>query len=215
MVMKKFTQSELDRIRDAVTEAEKSTAGEIVTYFVNTSDDYEEVTLRSALMFVVAPLVMFSLLSYGWLLPFNVTPLVMGIACIILGFIGYVLPIIWPAYRRLILSQSRLQVAVERRAMAAFLSEEVFSTENRTGILIFISYFEHMVEVIGDSGINSRVEQSEWEEVVQLITAGIKNKDAAGGIINGVARCGELLKAAGVHKPPDNPNELSDDMRIS
>ena len=213
--MKKFTQSELDRIRDAVTEAEKSTAGEIVTYFANTSDDYEEVTLRSTLMFVIAPMLMFAILSYGWLLPFNVNPLIMAIVCILSGVIGYILPLIWPSYRRLILSKDRLRNAVERRAMAAFLSEEVFSTENRTGILIFISYFEHMVEVIGDTGINNRVEQSEWEEVVQLIITGIKNNDAAGGIVNGVVRCGELLQAAGVDKPSDNPNELSDDMRIS
>ena len=99
--------------------------------------------------------------------------------------------------------------------MAAFLTEEVFSTENRTGILIFISYFEHIVEVIGDTGINEKVNQEEWVYVVDLIVDGIKKKDPAGGIVRGVERCGELLKTAGVDKPPDNPNELSDDIRIS
>jgi len=99
--------------------------------------------------------------------------------------------------------------------MAAFLTEEVFSTENRTGILIFISHFEHIVEVIGDTGINAKVDQAEWSKVVNLIVSGIKEKDPVGGIIKGVQRCGELLEQAGVDKPPDNPNELSDDIRIS
>ena len=39
-------------------------------------------------------------------------------------------------------------------AMAAFVEEEVFSTRDRTGILLFLSLFEHRVVVLGDSGIN-------------------------------------------------------------
>ncbi|MEJ2005991.1 MAG: hypothetical protein P8X57_13750 [Cyclobacteriaceae bacterium] len=99
--------------------------------------------------------------------------------------------------------------------MAAFLTEEIFATENRTGILIFISHFEHVVEVIGDSGINEKVDQGEWDRVVRLIIEGIRDKDPVGGIEKGIAKCGELLEKAGVNKPPDNPNELSDDIRIS
>ncbi len=213
--MKKFSEKDLERIKEAVQEAEKSTAGEIVPYFAQTSDEYDDVTLRSVVMFIAAPLLMFALLSYGWLLPFHVTPLLVAVFCLVCGGIGYMLPVFWPAYRRLLLTRSRLQNAVERRAMAAFLSEEVFATENRTGILIFVSYFEHMVEVMGDSGINEKVDQQDWEEVVQLIVEGIKAKDPVTGLVNGIHKCGELLAAAGIDKPPNNPNELSDDIRLS
>lgn len=215
MKVKTFSEKDKERIREAVKAAESRTSGEIVTYFVQQSDEYEEVRLRSVLMFVAAPLLIMAILSYSWLLPVHMTPLMVAIISIAAGFVGYILPEIWPAFRRLLLSEGRLQNAVERRAMAAFLTEEVFSTENRTGILIFISSFEHMVEVIGDTGINAKVDQKEWEHVVSLIIEGIKSKDPVGGIINGVQKCGELLEAAGVDKPPDNPNELSDDIRIS
>ena len=215
MSVKKFSQKDLDMIRDAVQSAEKRTAGEIVTYFVAQSDEYEEVRLRSVLMFVAAPLFLLAILSYAWLLPIQVTPFLVTIISTVMGVVGYFMPSVWPGYKRLLLSQSRLQNAVERRAMAAFLTEEVFATENRTGILIFISHFEHVVEVIGDSGINSKVDQNEWENVVKLIIEGIKDKNPVGGIIKGIHKCGELLEKSGVNKPPDNPNELSDDIRIS
>ena len=70
-----------------------------------------------------------------------------------------------------------------------------------------------MVEVIGDSGINQKVDPKQWEEVVRLIVAGIKKGDPTAGIVAGVQRCGELLSQAGVDKPAGNPNELSDDIR--
>jgi len=215
MSFNKFTEEDKEKIRIAVKSAEKRTSGEIVTFFVAQSDEYEEVRLRSILMFVAAPLFLLAILSYAWLLPIHITPFAMTLISVAMGIIGYFLPVIWPAYKRLLLSKSRLENAVERRAMAAFLTEEVFSTENRTGILIFISHFEHIVEVIGDTGINAKVDQAEWSKVVNLIVSGIKEKDPVGGIIKGVQRCGELLEQAGVDKPPDNPNELSDDIRIS
>ncbi|MCA6078650.1 TPM domain-containing protein [Fulvivirga sedimenti] len=215
MKARNFTQQEKDRIKEAVAMAEGKTSGEIVTYFVEKSDEYEEVRLRSTLMFVAAPLFMLAILSFAWLLPFQVTPLEVAIIAVIMGAIGYILPGVSSAYKRLLLSHGRLENAVERRAMAAFLTEEVFSTENRTGILIFISHFEHMVEVIGDTGINAKVDQKEWSHVVGLIIEGIKANDPVGGIVRGINRCGELLQTAGVDKPPDNPNELSDDIRIS
>ncbi len=215
MKAKNFTQEDKDRIREAVANAEGKTSGEIVTYFVEKSDEYEEVRLRSTLMFTAAPLFLLAIMSYAWLLPFQVTPLEVAIIAVAMGVLGYILPGISSGYKRLLLSNGRLQNAVERRAMAAFLTEEVFSTENRTGILIFISHFEHLVEVIGDTGINEKVDQSEWEHVVGLIIDGIKTKDPVGGIIRGVTRCGELLETFGVDKPPENPNELSDDIRIN
>ena len=40
-----------------------------------------------------------------------------------------------------------------QRAENAFLEEEVFNTTQRTGIMIFISFFEHEVIVMADRGI--------------------------------------------------------------
>ncbi|HRG11372.1 MAG TPA: hypothetical protein PLJ08_22550, partial [Cyclobacteriaceae bacterium] len=50
--------------------------------------------------------------------------------------------------KRLMLSQSYMDSATFKRAQSAFLEEEVFNTRQRTGIMIFISFFEHEVIVM-------------------------------------------------------------------
>ncbi len=214
MKVTKISKQDMDRISQAVKKAEGNTSGEIVPYLVATSDEYEEVQFKSTILFTLAPLAILGILSYAWLLPFPVNLLEVVLAVLGFGVIGYFLPVILPSFKRLLLSERRLQNAVERRALSAFLEQEVFSTENRTGILIFISQFEHMVEVIGDTGINGKVNPDDWQQVVQLIIQGIKDKEPVEGILKGIEKCGILLASAGVDKPPDNPNELPDGLRI-
>ena len=107
-----------------------------------------------------------------------------------------------------------LETAVHRRAAVAFLEEEVFNTRDRTGILLFVSLFEHRIEVIGDTGIDAKVEQAEWEEVVGLIRDGIRSRTLADGMVTAIERCGDLLHRRGVDIRPDDTDELPDDVRV-
>jgi putative membrane protein len=104
---------------------------------------------------------------------------------------------------------------VAQRAAEAFLAEEVFDTRDRTGILLFLSLLEHKVLVLGDAGINAKVQQSEWEEVVKLIVDGMRSGKPADGLIEAIQKCGALLKREGVVIKPDDKDELSNQMRTS
>ena len=75
-----------------------------------------------------------------------------------------------------------IEETVHRRAAQAS-HEEVFATRDRTGILLFVSLFEHRIEVVGDKGINDKVQQEEWGEVVDLLRAGVRRGDLAGGLV--------------------------------
>jgi putative membrane protein len=210
----KFTQAQKDAIRTAVQQAEKATSGEIVPYFVEASDDYEETNLRAALLFMFIALGITGGLSFTWNLPFVITPWEVVVFATAMGVIGYISSRYIPSFKKMLTSKDFMNAKVQQRAASAFLSEEVFNTENRTGILILISHFEHMVDVIGDSGINNKVKKDDWQEVVGLVISGIKMNDPTKGIVDGIKRCGELLAKAGVDKPTDNTNELSDDIRL-
>ena len=209
-----FSESDKALIKNAVSEAEKATSGEIVPYFVNTSDKYEETNLRVALYFALIALGLAGILSYSWSLPFAITPLEVVAFTILLSAIGYITSRFVNPIRKALTSKETMLERVQQRALTAFLTEEIFQTENRTGIIILVSHFEHMVEVLGDSGINAKVDQKDWQHVVDIVLEGIKSGKPAEGIANGVKKCGELLVAAGLDKPADNPNELSDDIRL-
>ena len=209
-----FTEQQKQAIREAVQTAEQKTAGEIVPFFVQSSDDYEESNVRAALVFGILALGIMAVLSFSWSLPFAITPWEVAVAGIGAGVIGYILSKSIDPIRKLFTSSEQMLEKVEIRALQAFLSDEVFNTKDRTGILILVSHFEHMVEVLGDSGVNSKVKKEDWQEVVELIVTGIKNNDPTSGLVNGINKCGELLHSSGVDKPAGNPNELSDDIRL-
>jgi putative membrane protein len=119
-----------------------------------------------------------------------------------------------PALRRFLAGPGRLGQRVARRAQGAFLEEGVFETRDRTGILLFVSLFEHRIEVLGDAGINKAVKPEEWVEVVERIRRGILAGHLAEGLVDAIGMCGELLHRSGVGIRDDDTDELSDDVRV-
>ena len=100
------------------------------------------------------------------------------------------------------------------RAESAFLQEEAFNTRHRTGIMLFVSFFEHEVIVMSDRGISKVVDQKEWENIVRMITSGISGGNVIGGMESAIHRCGEILLEKGFLKETDDSNELSDNLRV-
>jgi putative membrane protein len=66
-------------------------------------------------------------------------------------------------------------------------------TAGATGVLIYISLYEHVVRVLPDDAICEKVEPKEWERVSRLVIEGIRSKQAAKGLTNAILKCGELL----------------------
>lgn len=128
--------------------------------------------------------------------------------------IGFLFPILFPSTRRWIISKERQEQRVHLRARQAFLDEKVFETEERVGILIFVSRLEHMVLVIGDEGISKKVKHDDWQHVVDEVVAGIKARQIGDGLVKAIGLCKELLLKNGFVRKATDTNELSDGLRI-
>ncbi|MEQ9364928.1 MAG: hypothetical protein RIF32_11825, partial [Leptospirales bacterium] len=177
--MTRFTTEDLERIKAAVAGAEGQTAGEIVPFYVESSDEYEESVWRGGVLAsTLALLTFYGLRTFTpiWM-PFDLTETLFII--LLAAGLGSGLTYWLPPLRRLLAGSALINRRTAARALEAFVSEEVFQTRDRTGILIFLSMFEHRVHIIGDSGINSRVKPGEWEDIVEIITSGIKSGRAA------------------------------------
>jgi len=213
MTQRLFTQSDLDKISDAVKAAEKKTSGEIVPYFVEQSDRYEEAAWRGGALFAALTLVgvaLYHVVTQQW---HALGPAEIGI--LVLGAMGAGIMVTHrlPALKRLLAGDALLEQRVAQRAAQAFIAEEVFNTHDRTGILLFLSHLEHKVLVVGDSGINERVEQSEWENIVTRLTLGINQGNAAEGLVDAINQCGNLLQKRGVKRRQKDRDELSNKLR--
>ena len=215
VIMKmKFNDTEKKEIEEAVKALEKESSGELVLYYTAQSDDYDEVSWMTATVLGVLGIVTVMIAAYYWLLPPGYSMIEIGIYLIVLMAIGFFIPKFWKPLKRFFANDAKKDHRVFTKANDAFLAEEVFKTIDRTGILIFISELEQRVVVLADSGINAKVDHSDWQHVVDQIITGIKTNKLKDGLIDAVNSCKKLLLDNGFVVRPDDTNELSDEIRI-
>ncbi len=209
-----FSAADLERISAAVHDAEKRTSGEIVPYVVEQCDDYEFAEWRGgALLALLSAIVLMFLHSYTaiWL-PIDLAGKLLAV---LLAFgAGMLLVKYVPGLKRILAGSAAMERRLHQRASEAFVAEEVFLTRDRTGILLFLSLLERRVLVLGDAGINQKVKQEEWQDVVSTVIAGIRAGSPVDGLVNAVQKCGALLERRGVNIRADDRDELSDTLRI-
>ena len=183
-----FTPEEQQRIEKAVVAAEQQTSGEIVPMVVDSSYDYPRAELIGGGTLGLASGLLISWAFGGesiwWFLPVFVGAF----------FLFQQLIRNWPALKRRLIHPDELTAEVREKALVCFLEQGLHETRDKTGILILISLFEHRVQVLADSGINAVVPKQAWDEVVAIVTNGLKTGATCDAVCRAVARCGELLQ---------------------
>lgn len=202
-----FSESEKERIHRAVIDAETKTSGEIVPMIVGSSARYTEVELLG----ILAGLFIGALAGWLWHDPwgspyFYLWPVIGATAGFFVGRI--------PAVKRTLVSKGRMAEAVDDQCLAAFTRNNLHYTRDHSGVLIFVSLLEHQVEVLADRGIAEKVEPGTWDEIVRILTAGLKSGRACDAFCKAIERCGEVLAAHFPRQDGDRdelPNKLVTD----
>jgi putative membrane protein len=115
---------------------------------------------------------------------------------------------------RWLLPEDQIERAVQLRAEAAFLEEEVFNTRDRTGILVLLALFEHRAVILADEGIHRAVPQDEWQALVDALVQGIRSGRDVEALCEVIGRAGALLDRFEVERRPDDADELSNAPRL-
>lgn len=203
-----LSKSDRDSIVTAVKDAEKLTAGEIVPMVVSASYHYPMADVIGAAALALPASLIVTPLVGGWLwIGTGSMWLFLGFFTVLfIAFHEIVKRSLW--LKRLFISQREIDEEVEEAAITGFYREGLYRTRDETGVLIFISVFEHKVRILADRGINEKVEQGWWDDVVRIIIDSIRHQRQAQGICEAVKKVGELLK---VHFPvqPDDTDELN------
>lgn len=83
------------------------------------------------------------------------------------------------------------------------------ATQEKNGVLIFVSPPSHTFAVIGDRGIHEKCGETFWQELAEAMGGHFKRGDFTLGVCLAIERAGELL-ARHFPRQPDDRNELPD-----
>jgi putative membrane protein len=190
------------RIRAAIEAAERRTRGEFVTVIAREADEYRYIPLLWAALIALLIPALVRLGGQPWLVA-------NGYAIQIAGFVLLAVLFRLPAIKHRLIPSAVQQRRAHRIALEQFMLQNLTETEERTGVLLFVSIAEHYVEIIADKGINNRVDAGTWEALVRDFVACVREGRVADGFVHTIEACGDLLE---VHFPPGEGgrNELPD-----
>lgn len=97
------------------------------------------------------------------------------------------------------------------RAAWLFKSLKMDKTDQRNGVLIYLSVKDRKFAIIGDAGINAVVPAGFWDEARDLMISHFSKGELVKGFILGIEKAGEQLKEFFPHRK-DDLNELSNEI---
>lgn len=194
-----LTEHEQRQVAEAIARVEKTTDAELVTVLAARADDYAYIPLLwASLIALVVPGVVHYLSGYLTMY----TLLVAQWATFIVLCLVFRLPKVTTRLIPRSVRHWRASILARRQ----FLEQNLHHTVGSTGVLIFVSEAERYVEILVDDGISKRLDDSNWDAIVQAFTQQVKQGQTLAGFIACVEACGELLK---VHVPvTQTRNEL-------
>ena len=184
--MNLMTDSDKQRIVEAIRRAEARTSGELITVIAREADDYYYIpTLWAALTALALPALVTVLALQHTLLDSYGAQVTLFLLATLLFRI--------PALKYRVVPKAVKRQRAARLAREQFLMQNLHHTAGRTGIMLFVSVAERYVEVIADKGINDAVEAGAWEDVVARFVARVKAGRITEGFVDAVEACGEHL----------------------
>lgn len=200
--MQHLSEQNKQELCEQIRAVEASCNAELVTVIARQSDEYYYIpVLWAALSALLLP----GLISL-FDLPLNVgDTYLLQIAV----FIVFAALLSWPPTKFRVIPKNVQFRRASLHAHELFFIEGLHITENRSGVMIFVSLAERYVEIIADHGIAEKIDQSVWQDIVDDFIEDVRRGNTASGYQRAVERCGSLLKE---HFPGGSnaANELPD-----
>ncbi len=173
------------RISSEINAAEQRTSGEIVAVVAPNSDDYLHVPLLwAAVAALTLPLILFQFTDLAGDTIYFIQ---------LLSFLAVTLVLSIPAIRYRIVPRGLAHKRAHRHALDQFLSQDLHTTQNRTGVLIFVSVAERYGEIIADEGIYQKVSPQVWDQALAALLGHLKKNEVEEGFVTAIKMCADVL----------------------
>lgn len=202
-----LTPDDLTTVAAAIKKAELNTTAEIVPLVVRSS------TASSHVPYILILIYLVILSFFGQVAGWQIMNTWVGPLLVLLGALAAVQLYRIDFVNRWLSDLSDSEAHLMRRAELEFYRAGLQKTNDRTGILLFVSLAEHRAVVLADTGISDVLPKETWQGVCDLMIKAAKGKKLGAGIASAILLCGEL---AARHFPAGarNPDEISNRLLI-
>ncbi|MDP5210645.1 TPM domain-containing protein [Microbulbifer sp. 2205BS26-8] len=191
------------QVVEAIKEVESHTDAVVIAVMAQKADNYLYIsTLWAAfLALLLSPLLQF----LPWWINFQQAFMIQWIFFIALAILFH-----WRRITMKLVPRKIKYWSASNLARRQFLEQELYSTRNQLGLLIFVCEAEHYVEILADRGLAKQITNENWQTIVETFIREIKRGKAGEALLQCIALCGELLHdAAPASKVKDGlPNHL-------
>ena len=199
---KYFVESEKQRIEQAVAEAEAKTSAEIVPVLASSSGRYDRAEdIAGVWLSIIAMGVAWAVLqtqsaeAAQWGSTWARFELPILILAVIAGYVlGTTIATYSWTLRRLFTPKKHMTSEVEERAGHVFFDRRVHHTEGGTGLLIYISLFEHGARILADQAAHEKLGQAALDDLCNELIDGIKKGDLATALCEVIKDAGDRLE---------------------
>jgi uncharacterized membrane protein len=104
----------------------------------------------------------------------------------------------------------RRGVTARERAVDVFSQFRVWDTEEDNGVLVYVLWADHAVEIVADRGAARRIDDAVWRDACARLAAACREGRGPEGALAAIALLDEALSAAFPADPDGraNPDEL-------
>lgn len=200
-------ESERRAVSTEIAKAEARTSGELAVVVLERSDRHPGADWLSCVVFLaVGTAFLSAFVTWDH-------PVLLFAVQLALGTLGYLVARAVPAFKRLFVSEARATEMAAEQALQEFYGAGLHRTAGATGVLIFVTLLERRVIVLGDEGIDAKLDESHWRETSRTILDAVRRGALGEGLVEGVRRCAAVLEE---HFPAEgeNPDEVPDQVIV-
>lgn len=215
-------EADIDRVTEAVTEAETRSDAEIATIVSERSDNYNDVPLIWAALIALLALAVYAgfpdfyiamldRLTGGWHVWSLRELLTVIVFATTIKFLATRYLIAWWPLRMAFTPAKTKTRRVRNRAIALFKASTERRTRSRTGVLIYLSLAEHRAEIVADEAIVAKVAPEAWGAAMAAMIVHLKAGRPGDGMAAAVAAIGDVL-AEHFPRTGTDPDEMPNRM---
>lgn len=195
---KLLTPEDRKRIARRIAELEARTDAEVVCAVATESGRYDRAESFCGLLVGLLAVISGNKVAAmsGWDAQDTVS-VGMQVVLLVGGFLaGSLLASYWHGLRRLFVSDAEMQAEVHGKVHQVFSQQGIGGTRHRGGLLIYLSLFEHRLELRCDDAVMQRITQQDLDGIRDAVLAPVREHRLVEGLLSGLDRAGEILSEA-------------------